>query len=107
MVNVQADGLIPTDLHQHRLYAAAPGQWETVLVNINDLVRTNRGKIAEPQSELLRRRVKSVGVSLIDRTPGPFELCVGKIWATNGLDLDASFQVRGLRGRRASSVFGG
>ncbi|OAQ98585.1 hypothetical protein LLEC1_01559 [Akanthomyces lecanii] len=35
-VNVQTEGVEPTDLHQHRLFARRPGQWETVLVKWND-----------------------------------------------------------------------
>lgn len=82
-VNVQTDSLIPTDLHQHRLFAKRPGEWETVLIKWNDFVRTNHGMPIEPQTELLRQKVNSVGVGLTDRVPGPFELCIERIWATN------------------------
>jgi len=83
-VNIQTDSIIPTDLHQHRLYAKRPGEWETILINFNSFVRTNHGIRVEPQSELLRQRIKSVGISLIDRIPKPYDLCIGRIWATNG-----------------------
>ncbi|MCJ1486562.1 hypothetical protein MMC06_006740 [Schaereria dolodes] len=82
-VNVQTESIVPTDLHQHRLYARRPGEWETVLINWNDFVRTNHGVVINPQAEMLRQRVRSVGIGLIDRVPGPFDLAVGKIWATN------------------------
>lgn len=82
-VNVQTDSIVPTDLHQHRLFAKRPGEWETVLIKWNDFVRTNHGMPIEPQTELLRQRVNSVGVGLTDRVPGPFELCIERIWATN------------------------
>jgi NADH dehydrogenase [ubiquinone] 1 alpha subcomplex assembly factor 1 len=93
-VNVQTDSLIPTDLHQHRLYAKRPGEWETVLINFNDFVRTNFGKVAEPQSEIMRRKVKSVGLSLMDRVPGDFGLCIERIWATNGLGGEEEWRRR-------------
>ena len=48
-------------------------------------MRTNHGVVVEPQTELLRQKVRTVGVGLIDRVPGDFELCVERIWATNGL----------------------
>lgn len=83
-VNIQTDSIVPTDLHQHRLYAKRPGEWETVLINFNSFVRTNHGIRVEPQSELLRQKVKSVGISLIDRIPKPYDLCIARIWATNG-----------------------
>lgn len=83
LVNVQTESLDPTDLHQHRLYARRPGEWETVLIRWNDFVRTNHGLPVEPQAEMLRRKVRSVGLALTDRVPGPFELCIQRLWATN------------------------
>lgn len=82
-VNVQTEGVEPTDLHQHRLFAKQPGQWETVLIKWNDFVRTNYGFVVEPQTEILRQRVATVGVGLTDRVEGPFELCIERVWATN------------------------
>ncbi|CAK7263624.1 hypothetical protein SEPCBS57363_000663 [Sporothrix epigloea] len=84
LVNVQTDSMVaPTDLHQHRLFARRPHQWETVVVPWSDFVRTNHGFVVEPQTELLRQKVRSIGVGLTDRVPGPFELCVARLWATN------------------------
>ena len=91
-VNIQTDSIVETDIHQHRLYTkhhkgadgeSDPGKWETVLIKIHEFVRTNHGVVTEPQSEMLRQKVKSVGIGLIDRNPGPFEIAVGAIWATN------------------------
>jgi NADH dehydrogenase [ubiquinone] 1 alpha subcomplex assembly factor 1 len=82
-VNIQTDSIIPTDLHQHRLFSKMPGQWETVVIPFNDFVRTNHGQVVEPQSEMLREKVKSVGISLIDRIPKPYSLQIARIWATN------------------------
>lgn len=87
-INLQTDSIDTQDLHQHRLYTKRPGQWETVLININDFVRTNDGRIVDPQSDMIREKVNSVGLSLTDRVAGPFEICIEKIWATNGLDLE-------------------
>jgi NADH dehydrogenase [ubiquinone] 1 alpha subcomplex assembly factor 1 len=70
------------------LYAKRPGEWETLLINFNDFVRTNFGSVAEPQSEIMRRKVKSVGLSLMDRVPGDFDIRIEKIWATNGLERE-------------------
>ncbi|EFX03293.1 FAD dependent oxidoreductase superfamily [Grosmannia clavigera kw1407] len=84
LINVQTDSIVaPTDLHQHRLFARRPGQWETVVVPWGDFVRTNHGFVVEPQTELLRQRLRSVGLGLTDRVPGPFELCIAGLWATN------------------------
>ncbi|KAK4674425.1 hypothetical protein QC763_120440 [Podospora pseudopauciseta] len=82
-VNVQTESIVPTDLHQHRLFVKKPGEWETVLIKWNNFVRTNHGFVVEPQTEILRQKVKSIGVGLTDRIPGPFELCIERMWATN------------------------
>lgn len=84
LINVQTESMLaPTDLHQHRLFARRPGRWETVVVPWGDFVRTNHGFVVEPQTELLRQRLRSVGLGLTDRVPGPFELCIAGLWATN------------------------
>lgn len=82
-VNLQTDSIVPTDLHQHRLYARTPGKWETVLINFEEFVRTNHGMRVQPEGEMLRQKVRTVGISLTDRLPGPFDLCIGQIYATN------------------------
>ena len=83
---------MPTDLHQHRLYARRAGEWETVLIKWNEFVRTNYGVVVEPQTEMLRQKVRTVGIGLIDRVPGPFDLAVGSVWATNGLSDEENKQ---------------
>lgn len=83
LVNVQTESVVPTDIHQHRLFARRPGEWETVLIKWNDFVRTNHGYVVEPQHEILRQKVRTIGVGLTDRVPGPFQMCVERIWATN------------------------
>ncbi|KAB8356456.1 hypothetical protein FH972_024039 [Carpinus fangiana] len=87
-VNVQTESIEFTDLHQHRLYARRQGQWETVLIKWADFVRTNHGIIVEPQSEMVRTQVRTIGIGLTDRLPGPFDICVSRMWATNGLTED-------------------
>ncbi|KAF1811077.1 CIA30-domain-containing protein [Eremomyces bilateralis CBS 781.70] len=88
-VNIQTESIVPTDLHQHRLYARRPGQWETILIRTGEFVRTNHGAIMEPQSEMMKDRVRSIGISSI-KVPGPFELCISRVWATNIADRNAT-----------------
>lgn len=91
-INIQTDSIVESDIHQHRLltkqHTGADGKgsearWETVLIRFHDFVRTNQGFITEPQSEMLRQKIKSFGVGLIDREPGPFDLSISAMWATN------------------------
>lgn len=84
-VNLQTDSIVATDIHQHRLYARKPGEWETVLIKWSDFVRTNHGLVVEPQQEMLGQQLRTVGIGLIDRIPGPFDLSIERIWATNAL----------------------
>ncbi|KAI9819382.1 MAG: hypothetical protein M1826_001131 [Phylliscum demangeonii] len=85
LVNVQTESVIATDIHQHRLYARRPTEWETVVIQWHDFVRTNHGTVVEPQGEMLRQRVRTVGIGLTDRIPGPFDLRIQRMWATNAL----------------------
>ncbi|KAL7268636.1 hypothetical protein RUND412_008730 [Rhizina undulata] len=87
-VNVQTDSVVVTDLHQHRLYAKRIGEWETVYIPFNEFVRTNYGQLIEPQGEMIKRKVTTVGIGLIDRVPGPFEICIDRIWATTKIEDD-------------------
>ncbi|KAI7283482.1 hypothetical protein KC345_g2905 [Hortaea werneckii] len=82
-VNIQTESIVPTDIHQHLLPCYTPGQWETVIIPFSAFVRTNYGMVVEPQREMLRQKVKSVGIGLTDRVPGPFELCIADVYATN------------------------
>lgn len=85
-VNIQTDSVVPTDLHQHRLHARTPGEWETVVISLKEFVRTNYGMPVEPVTEILKDKITSVGIGLTDRTPGPFELCIADVYATNSAD---------------------
>lgn len=82
-INIQTESIVPTDIHQHLLPTYTPGQWETVTIPFSAFVRTNFGMVVEPQKEMLRQKVRSVGIGLTDRVPGPFELCIADIYATN------------------------
>ena len=81
-VNLQTESIVQTDIHQHKLTTHKSGEWETVMLNLNDFVRTNAGSVVEPQGEILSDRIRTVGISVIDRVVGPYELCIQRIWAT-------------------------
>ncbi|KAK5111880.1 hypothetical protein LTR62_004612 [Meristemomyces frigidus] len=82
-INIQTESIVPTDIHQHLLPSYTPGKWETVTIPFSAFVRTNYGVVVEPQREMLRQKIRSVGIGLTDRVPGPFELCIADIYATN------------------------
>lgn len=81
-VNIQTESIVQTDIHQHKLTTQRPGEWETVMLNLHDFVRTNYGAVVEPQAEIMADQIRTVGISVIDRVVGPFELCIQRVWAT-------------------------
>ncbi len=85
-LNVQSETIVYTDIHQHRLYTKRAGEWETVLIKWSEFVRTNYGQVVEPQTELMTQKIRTVGIGLTDRVPGPYNLAISKVWATNGLN---------------------
>ncbi|KAF1841445.1 CIA30-domain-containing protein [Cucurbitaria berberidis CBS 394.84] len=100
-VNVQTESIVPTDIHQHLLHSKTPGEWETILIKWSEFVRTNHGQVVEPQREMLTQKVRTVGISLIDRIPGPYDLSISKMWATNaGRDDEILRNVTGEVGGR-------
>ncbi|EEH50034.1 uncharacterized protein PADG_06113 [Paracoccidioides brasiliensis Pb18] len=80
--------------------------WETVLIRWNDFVRTNLGFAVEPQTSLLRQRIKSIGIGLTDRVEGPFDLRIHRMWATNGLSEEEMEEERRVCGLNALQMTG-
>lgn len=87
-VNIQTESIVFEDLHQHRLHTQKPGEWETVLIGLHAFVRTNHGEVIEPQNEMMRQKVRTIGMSLTDRVPGPFDCAIRKVWASVGINDD-------------------
>ncbi|KAI8871157.1 NADH:ubiquinone oxidoreductase complex I intermediate-associated protein 30 [Ramicandelaber brevisporus] len=83
VVNVIPAGLEGQDLFQHRLYLHRPGQWETVLIPLNDFASVSSGALVSNQQQLYRERVHTVGISLADGVDGPFALDVRWIKCVN------------------------
>lgn len=81
--------------------------WETIFLPFNSFVRTNYGFVVEPQTSLLRQRVKSVGIGLTDRIEGPYDLRIHRIWATNGMSEEEIGEERQICGADALPVGGG
>lgn len=87
LVNIQANTPLVTDLFQHRLFLHHPGEWETVVIPLNDFVMTNWGVIQDG-SALNRGEIKTVGVGLLDKQFGPYLLKIEYIKAMTGLEVE-------------------
>ncbi|EMG46604.1 cia30 Complex I intermediate-associated protein 30 [Candida maltosa Xu316] len=86
LVNVQANTPLVTDIFQHRLFLNHPGQWETVVIPLNDFVMTNYGVIQDG-SEINKGEVKSVGIGLLDKQYGPYSLKIDWIKVMTGAEV--------------------
>lgn len=82
-LNLQTESYLETDLYQHRLFLTGTKEWETVTLKWNDFTLTNNGQIQESQVEMDKYRLKTIGVSVLDRLPGKFELDLQWIRAEN------------------------
>lgn len=87
LVNLQANTPLVTDLFQHRLFLHHPGDWETVVIPLNDFVMTNWGVIQDG-SELNKAEVKTVGIGLLDKQYGPFSLKIDWIKVMTGAEAE-------------------
>lgn len=87
LVNIQANTPLVTDLFQHRLFLHHPGEWETVVIPLNDFVMTNWGVIQDG-SELNKSEVKTVGIGLLDKQYGPFSLKIDWIKVMTGAEVE-------------------
>lgn len=94
-INLQTESYLETDLYQHRLFLTAPGtgEWEDVTLKWNDFTLTNNGQIQENQVAMDKYRMKTVGISVLDRLPGKFELDIQWIRAENGDNNNRSTRV--------------
>ncbi|KAK9474864.1 complex I intermediate-associated protein 30-domain-containing protein [Dipodascopsis tothii] len=81
-VNIQADTALPTEIYQHRLFLNSPGEWETVVIPIDDFLLTNWG-IVENIVTMNKSRVRTIGIGILDRRYGPFSLYVDWIKVIN------------------------
>ncbi|GMM34790.1 hypothetical protein DASC09_021150 [Saccharomycopsis crataegensis] len=85
-LNIQADSSLKTDIYQHRLFLNTPGEWETVLVSLDDFVLTNWG-IIQDEGGLDKGKVKTFGIGLLDRQFGSYSLHVDWVKVITGESL--------------------
>ena len=50
---------------------------------------------------MMRNKVKSIGIGLTDRIEGPYELCIHRMWATNGMSAAELEEERKICGNDA------
>lgn len=87
LVNIQANTPLVTDLFQHRLFLNRPGEWETVVIPLNDFVMTNWGVIQDG-CEINKSEIKTVGIGLLDKQYGPYSLHVDWIKVMTGAEVE-------------------
>lgn len=87
LVNIQANTPLVTDLFQHRLFLHHPGEWETVVVPLNDFVMTNWGVIQDG-GEMNKAEIKTIGIGLLDKQYGPYSLHIDWIKVMTGAEVE-------------------
>ncbi|KAM0750060.1 NADH:ubiquinone oxidoreductase complex I intermediate-associated protein 30 [Meredithblackwellia eburnea MCA 4105] len=97
-VNIQTDGPVRSDLFQHRLWLPSPSkeplatpqsedgnphphQWSDVIIPFSDFTLTNSGDLSELQIEMLRSKIRTVGISVLGPKEGRYELGIESIEA--------------------------
>lgn len=79
-INIQTDGPVQSDLFQHRLWLPnpsspeAPHEFTDILIPFSDFTLTNSGDLSEIQIEMLRSRIRTVGVSVLGPKIGRYVL---------------------------------
>lgn len=91
LVNIQANTPLVTDLFQHRLFLNHPGEWETVVIPLNDFVMTNWGVIQDG-CELNKSEIKTIGVGLLDKQYGPYNLNIDWVKVMTGAEVQKETQ---------------
>ncbi|GAA5866297.1 hypothetical protein JCM1840_004074 [Sporobolomyces johnsonii] len=92
-VNIQTDGPVRSDLFQHRLWLPAPAsddaphEWTDVLIPFSDFTLTNSGDLSAQQMEMLRSKVRTIGISVLGPKEGRYELGIESI---DAVSLDPS-----------------
>ncbi|CEH14831.1 COMPLEX I INTERMEDIATE-ASSOCIATED PROTEIN 30, MITOCHONDRIAL [Ceraceosorus bombacis] len=71
-VNIQTDGPVTSDLFQHRLWLdhSKGSEWQDVVIPFADFVLLNAGTVASSQMEMMREKVRTIGISATLSTPG-------------------------------------
>lgn len=87
LVNIQANTPLITDLFQHRLFLNTPGEWETVVIPLNDFVMTNWGVIQDG-CELNKNEIKTFGIGLLDKQYGPYNLDIDWVKVMTGVEVE-------------------
>lgn len=70
-VNIQTDGPVTSDLFQHRLLLdeRKGNAWQDVIIPLTDFVLMNTGEVAPSQINMMREKLRTVGVSVVLETP--------------------------------------
>lgn len=80
-VNLQlVDTARSTDVWQHRLFLQTPGEWETVLIPLRNFTLISNYEIRLVEG-MGAKRIRTVGIGLVDRQDGPYRLDVAWVKA--------------------------
>ena len=76
LIQTNRSHAVRTDLFQHRLWLPEPASesdphtWTDVLIPFSDFALTNSGELSAHQIEMMRQKVRSVGISVLGPKEG-------------------------------------
>lgn len=75
-VNIQTDGPVTSDVYQHRLlFDESKGDsWHNVLIPLTDFVLMNTGTVSTSQTQMMREKIRTIGISAVLELPSLAEL---------------------------------
>lgn len=82
-MNVMVDSMHPDDLYQTFIYTRGGPFWQTIQIPVVDLLLTTDGFVQYLQQPMNINKIQTLGLSLTDRTPGPFAIDIRSIRAIN------------------------
>ncbi|KAG4303002.1 hypothetical protein PCK1_000668 [Pneumocystis canis] len=88
-INLQTTSFLMPDLYQTSFTFKNPKKWEIIPLNAFRLKRKGPGLSNYRFSGI--ERIQTIGISLLDQEPGPFELYLSWIYATNEIHPTIGF----------------
>ncbi|KAG4305970.1 hypothetical protein PORY_000880 [Pneumocystis oryctolagi] len=82
-LNLQTTSFLESDLYQVPFTFKVPGKWETICIPLNAFRLKGKGTGLSKHRFSGTERIQTVGISLLNQQPGPFELYIRWIKATN------------------------
>ncbi|KTW26368.1 hypothetical protein T552_02850 [Pneumocystis carinii B80] len=90
-IDLQTTSFLGTDLYRTSLTFKSPRKWEIITIPFNNFCLNRKDVQLSSHRFSETYRIQAIGISLLDRHPGPFELYLRWMHATNKVYLESDF----------------